>query len=160
MSEAHAKRLNAVRYELEATEEALVATLARAGLVPTEYRQGIEEFSRALQNAEKTYYVRMVAETEGMLYRHLRDYHPDAHVGSDQTAGKLIDATRNRLDPARRDRLEPAVVDEAMEVVRYRNWLAHGEKSERPPVVPFDVGLERLKRVLLALPSMKGSPRR
>ena len=159
MSEAHAKRLNAVRFEFEATREALVSAIARAGLVPDDYRRGLEEFSRALQNAEKTYYVRIVAETEGMLYRHLRDYHPDSGITVEGTAARLIDATRHRLDPARGDALDNAVADEALEVVRYRNWLAHGEKSERPTPIPFDVALERLKRVLLALPPMKGATR-
>lgn len=162
MSEAHAQRLNAVRFEFEATEEALIAAMNRARLAPSDFQSGVEDFDRALVNAEKTYYVRMVAEMEGMIYRHLADYHPDARITLDQTAARLINATRNRLDPNRGNTLDSAVADEAVEVVRYRNWLAHGEKSERPPVVPFDAGIERLKRLLLALPPMKGNlgPRR
>ncbi len=155
MSEAHARRIEAVRFEFEATEEALVAVIVRARLSPGKLTNAVADFERARRNLEKTYYVRVVAEMEGMLYRHLADYHPGLGTSAREAAGDLIARARNHLDPRLGNTLPNEVADEAMEVVRYRNWLAHGEKSGEPDDVRFTAAIERLKRLLLLLPRMR-----
>lgn len=157
MSNQHAKRLSLVRLEQEAAREALEQTSTHALSNPSFYQADIEDLQRASRNAEKTYYFRLVAELEGMLYRHLKDYHPNFTFDEKSDgAAHLVNHCRNQLDPRKGDRLPNDSADDVIKAIRWRNYLVHGERSSRPARVTSIEAYQYIHDLVLLLPQMKG----
>jgi hypothetical protein len=51
---------------------------------------------------------------------------------------------------------DPGLVEEVNQVRRYRNWVAHGRRSDQPPLVEPRVAYDRLRRFLHGLPEGPG----
>jgi hypothetical protein len=157
MSIEHARRLKLVRREREAAEEALEKAWRYGSSSPRYYRCDVDDIRLAFLHVEKTYYIRLVAEAEAMLFRHLVDHWPTFDFPEDDGAARLVNHCRHRLSPRKLDSLPNDLADEAIEAIAWRNHLAHGEKGSPPPRVTYNDGYDRLYDLLLLLPSMKGS---
>ena len=89
MSEAHYRRLAKVRDEKQAAEEAVGLCLGLYSELRSRVRSDPADFERALRNLEKTYFIRLCADLEAMLFRHLRDYWPSIGTSVDEAAHNL-----------------------------------------------------------------------
>ena len=104
MSEQHAKALLKLRREVGAVIEA--AEAAREGRTSGTLSHTAAEFHRAIENAERTYYVRLCADVEAMIYIHLGDHFRYDGLPAEEferervTADNLLEAVRFRLRPA------------------------------------------------------------
>jgi hypothetical protein len=154
LSESHARRLAKVRDEKEAAEEAVDACRKNYGELRHLIRSDPLALESAARNLEKTYYTRLCADTEAMLYRHFQDHWPALRVLVNATGAQLINHARHHLNPSQNNSLDTAVADRALQVMDYRNYLAHGEKS-RQPEIRFYEALDSLQEILLKLPPMK-----
>jgi len=157
MSNQHVSRLIQVRLEREAAKEAIETCAKHVLSSPSLYDSDAKAFQRAADNAEKTYYFRLTAELEGMLFRHLRDYHPDFTFDPDDGAARLVNHCRHRLNPQKRDRIPNDLADDVMQAIRWRNHLVHGERSVPSNPVSFNEAFRFVHDLVLLLPPMKGS---
>jgi hypothetical protein len=158
MSDQHVRTLMKLRNEHRAAIEA--SNAAAEGRVEGGLVQGEADFRRVVQNAEKTYYLRLCAEVEAMLYNHLGDHFRfDGLSGDEQkrmgsTADVLLKAVRYRLKPATYRQLPLDKYSEARAVYAYRNRLAHGDRSRQQPV-SLERAFTALESLLLELPDMR-----
>ena len=53
--------------------------------------------------------------------------------------------------------LDSNLVEQVSQVRRYRNWVAHGRKSEPPDSVDPEMAYKRLKRFLELMPTVEGA---
>lgn len=153
MSEQHARALDKTLREYQAAVEAArIVRVAYDVLNPTSER---EAFDRLGQNAERTYYVRLCTEVEGMLHRHLGDHFRFDGLADEQraTAGELLDAARYRLRPGTNREIPLAKLQEARRAYAYRNRLAHGNRSRQAPV-PIAEAFTIFEALVLELPNM------
>ena len=155
MSEQHARRLRQVFLEKEAAQEALNRRVEHASNSPTFYDADLEDLRRAAINADMTYYIRLTAELEGMLFRHLKDHHPSVALEGKEGAALLLSHCRHRLSPNKK-KIPKDLEDEVMKAIRWRNYLVHGEKSTPPDRVSFDEAYGSIHDLLVLLPNMKG----
>ena len=153
MSEQHVKRLATVRDEFFAAAESVEYCLDHYdSIVGRNLLSDPISLERAQENLETTYYVRMVAEVENMLYRNLTTNFP--HLPVPLTAGGrfLLGRVRNNLHPRQQNsRLGNRVVVQAEQVFQYRNRLAHGGRTSQEEV-SFAEALRRLSELVRRLP--------
>lgn len=164
MSEQHASRLMKLRREIGAAREA--AEGAAAGRLRGTKYSAVAEFNQVAENLEKTYYVRLCAEVEGMLYRHLGDHFAfdgltdkngnplNERERERVAADALLVAVRVRVSPRSSHEIPPEKFKNAREVYAYRNRLAHGNRTRQAPV-DMEEAFRRLESLLLELPNMK-----
>jgi hypothetical protein len=158
VSEQHARTLQKLRREVGAAIEAAQAALDGRVWGPLEY--GSAEFERVVANAERTYYVRLCAEVEAMIYVHLGDHFrfdglpADEQVRERVAADDLLEAVgfRVRFGTDRQISTPKFVASRA--VYAYRNRLAHGNRSRQAPV-SLEQAFDDLESLLLELPNMK-----
>jgi len=154
MSEQHRRRLRSIRRQYEAAEEALEKAWRYAESNPAFYSADPGDIRQAWLTAEKTFFIRLVAETEGMLFRHLKDHWPAFDF--DEDAARLLNHCRHRLNPAKQnDALPNDLAEDVLDVFRWRNHLAHGEKGFPPSRVAYVEAFDYLSDLLLLLPRMK-----
>src|SRR5579864_6104275 len=97
MSEQHAKRIRQVAREIDAALEMLDKGAQYGSENRTFYEAELEDLRRAATNAVDTYFFRLVAELEGMLFRHLTDYFKSFSFDEDDGARRLLNHSRTRL---------------------------------------------------------------
>jgi hypothetical protein len=158
VSEQHARALLKLRREVEAAVEA--ASAAQAGRIIGHLDHSSSDFARVVDNAERTYYVRLCAEVEAMIYIHLGDHFRfdglpvDEAIRSRVAADDLLNAVRFRVQPGTGREIPTDTFASARAVYAYRNRLAHGDRSRQPPV-PLDQAFDDLEALVLYLPKMK-----
>ena len=156
MSDQHVRRLNQVRLEQEAAQEALDTSAAYAINNSSFYDADAVDISRAARNAEQTYYFRLTAELEGMLYRHLKDHFTSFSFDDKDGASDLLNHCRHRMSLKKMD-LPSELADDVMDAIRWRNYLVHGARSARPRAVSINEAYQCIHDLILQLPDMKGS---
>lgn len=158
MSEEHAKRIAKLRREYQAAAEAASVVVKRYETLGTSSALG--DLQNVVNNAEKTYYVRLCAEVERMLYTHLMDYFHSLFDESQReelekaAAFALIEHVRSKLKPNSNATLPTNKIELVKAVYSYRNRLAHGDRT-RQAVVSITEAIERLEWLVVALPPMK-----
>jgi hypothetical protein len=156
VSNQHVKRLKQVRLEREAAQEALDKSASHAQHNPSFYYADFQDLRRAADNIGKTYYYRLTAELEGMLFRHLKDYYPGFEFDSKDGASDLVNYCRNQITPQKADFIPNNLADDVLDAIRWRNYLVHGEKNLPPKRVSFNDAFQSVHDMILLLPEMKG----
>ena len=155
MSERHAKRIRQVGREIDAALEVLERSADYAANNRNFYAAELEDLQRALANAEQTYFFRLVAELEGMLYQHLRDHVASFVFEEDDSARKLLSHTRTRLGIPAREKAYASLAFEVEEVIEWRNSVVHGGRGAKPARVPLKEAENRVHDLVRLLPEMK-----
>ena len=136
MSERHVRRLDSIRDEFIATSETLGHCLASYdGL---RLRVDLRDIERAIDRLPDTYIVRLTAEVEGMLYRHLLRF-PAGALGRvvitpKTEASVLVDLAGVSPKLGSSQEMLKRRRDEARTVFDYRNSVAHGGKTPRTTI--------------------------
>ena len=152
MSDIYIQRLRSVRDELDIARDIFRFILENwhRQEVANDFRlRTRNKMQEAEQNLEKTYFVRLTAEFEGILKDHLRTNHPAVAFPArrrdwtvDRLLSKVLQQENITLDSVLRQRLD--------EVRDYRNTIAHGN----PAIIPisFSTALARYTTFLSKLP--------
>jgi hypothetical protein len=155
MSDQHVRRLNRVRLEREAAKEALEKSAVHAVNHPDFYEADAVDLNRAARNADHTYYFRLTAELEGMLYRHLKDHFQSFAFDDKDGASDLLNHCRHRLSRQKTD-IPADLADDVMDAIRWRNYLVHGARTAKPRAVSINEAYQYIHDLILHLPDMKG----
>lgn len=148
----HTNALDSVLREFEATKAALDSLGASQfgqgrflGIVHT-------DALNALANLEKTYFLRLVAESERLMREHLAQHFPTHTLTRRDTFFPLIGKVTRYLDPNDPTaKMPPHLATEARNLTPYRNQAAHalGNQLTFPPLAR---AARILKQFLFHLP--------
>ncbi len=152
MSDKYLYRLRQVRKEYDAAREAVAFVLKnwyQPGIgdrIDTVTLSTLEETAR---HVERTYFIRLYAEFEGILKDHLvsnhpaRAFAPEERPRIDEVITRVVQAEGLTINPRLRVRLDRAR--------DYRNSIAHSRRVPVPPVSIQD-GIAALGKMLDMLP--------
>ena len=153
MSEHHARTIFKIRQEFRAAVEgAAIVRREYDALGPVSSRDAV---GLVEVNAERTYYVRLCADVERMLHRHLGDHFRFDGLADPKraTADELLDAVRYRLRPGTLREVPLDKHRDARRAYAYRNRLAHGDRSDQAPV-SLASAFTIFEALVLELPNM------
>ena len=111
----------------------------------------VADLSGALDNLQRTYFLRLAAETERMMRKHLKRF-PTVRLGSQDGFRNLIGRVAKHFDP--NDplaRMPPHLVAEVLTLVAFRNDQAHALGLPLTPPT-LDGAAIVLRRFLNSLP--------
>ena len=150
MSSIYIRRLRGVQTEFEAAKQAL-AYVERHWQQQTIYQEvprlGPRDFAEASRNIERTYFIRLFAEFEGVLKDHLATNHPSVRI-SDKP---VIDWLIRRTVQSEALTVHPALRAKLDAVRNYRNSIAHHGRSFTPAIT-LVAALSTLNTFLARLP--------
>jgi hypothetical protein len=147
MSYTRIQRIGAVRDEFQATRAALRYFVVEWNeVVKTDNTDalGFQEFRRALENVEQTYFVRLFSQCEAEL----RDYLREEGVRVPRYAVNLVNRVASRLT------ITADIVADVHKVREYRNVLVH-EAKVPAAVVEFQDAVAFTNKFLAWLPEPK-----
>lgn len=159
MSNVHTQRLRAVNREYDAAREA-VGYVINHWDAQDIYNElpglTLHNFKTTNEMLERTYFIRLFAEFEGILKDHLDTNHPAA-----RWKGRLRADMRDKLEVnenislvVREDhlRLTSDERQRLLDVRDYRNSIAHLNLT-MPPIITFGDALSRLNTFVAGLPA-------